>query len=178
MIETYKDYKQYVELDKVANKINCVSAHMRITWKYLIAMRRYEFILNSNLPLKKIVSAVARFFYHRLSVKSGIQIPPNTFGPGLYIPHFGAIVVNETARFGSDCVIQCGVNISEGAGGGTHIYLGAGCKIMKDVYLANDVIVGANAVVTKNVTNENVTVVGIPSTIVSWTGFKERNRPI
>lgn len=118
MIKTYNDYKKYIEQDRTANKISCLSSRMRITWKFIKAMRRYELALNGEIPFKKFVSIVTRLLYHRLSVKSGIQIPPNTFGSGLYIPHFGAIVVNETVRFGSDCVIQCGVNISEGAGGG------------------------------------------------------------
>lgn len=58
------------------------------------------------------------FLYRRrllaLSEKLGITIGPNCFGKGLYIPHYGSIVVNGTAKFGDNCIIQNGVNVSEG----------------------------------------------------------------
>ena len=119
-----------------------------------------------------------RFRLYRLSLKTGIQIPPNTFGKGLYLPHHGTIVVNETARFGDNCVVQAGVNISENVRGGDHVYLSAGCKIMKGVSISSHVIVGANAVVTKNVDEINVVVAGVPAKIISKEGFKNRGRAI
>lgn len=119
-----------------------------------------------------------RFWLYRLSVKTGIQIPPNTFGRGLYLPYHGTIVVNETARFGDNCVVQAGVNISENVRGGDHVYLSAGCKIMKGVSISSHVIVGANAVVTKNVNEINVVVAGVPANIISQNGFLNRKKSI
>ena len=115
---------------------------------------------------------------YRLSVKSGIQIPPNTFGKGLYIPHHGTIVVNETARFGDYCVIQAGVNISEGVTGGDWVYLAAGCKIMKNVHISSHSIIGANAVLTKNMEEEDSVMAGVPAKLISKEGFGHRCRPI
>lgn len=55
-----------------------------------------------------------------MSERLGITIGPNSFGKGLYMPHYGSIVVNGTARFGDYCIVQNGVNISESVvcGGG------------------------------------------------------------
>ena len=178
MIQSKKDYKYYLNRDKEANKIYSVSSSMRITWNYIKKLRKYEYYLNTKRPLNRIFVNCARLSLHSVSVKSGIQIPPNVFGAGLYLPHFGAIVVNETARFGDDCVVQCGVNISEGVCGGNHIYIGAGAKIMKNVSIEDDVIIGANAVVTKDIEEKNVAVAGIPSRKVSDIGFLNRNKPI
>ncbi len=119
-----------------------------------------------------------KLILHRLSVKTGITIGPNTFGKGLRIPHYGCIVVNSSARFGSNCVVQCGVNISEGVKGGNHCYLGAGCKLMIDSRIGNDVIVGANAVVTKQFEDDNIVLAGVPAKILSHRGYADGRKSI
>ena len=142
---------------------------------YLHVLRRYEFVMNCLTGWKKrFLSFFLKRRLHRLSVITGIYVPPNTFGKGLFIPHWGAIVVNDNARFGENCVVQNCVNVSDGVVGGNHIYLGAGAKIMLNVHIADDVIVGANAVVTKNVERPNVVVAGVPARIISENGFRQR----
>ena len=103
-----------------------------------------------------------------------MTIPPHTFGKGLYIPHYGSIVVNASARFGDYCVIQNGINISEGVKGGNHIYIGTGAKLMMNVKIADDVIIVANAVLIKDVCTPNIVVGGISAKIISSKGFRER----
>lgn len=116
------------------------------------------------------------FIYSRrlqsLSERLGITIGPNCFGKGLYIPHYGSIVVNGTARFGDNCIVQNGVNVSESVVCGEGIYLGAGSKIMIGVHLADDIIVGANAVVTKSFNEPNIVLAGIPAKKISDKGMK------
>ena len=104
------------------------------------------------------------------SVKTGITIGPNSFGKGLYLPHYGYIVVNSSARFGDNCVVQCGVNVSESVVGGDNIYLGTGSKLMIGVNIKTGTIVGANAVVTKSFDEENIVVAGIPAKKISNNG--------
>ena len=177
MIKSKEDYLSYVEVDRKANKIISFASSLRITWKYLKALRRYEFLLNTDakFPIfRKVSLAFARLRLHSLSVKSGLQIPPNTFGKGLYVPHYGTIVVNETCRFGDGCVVQQGVNISENVSGGNHLYFGAGCKIIRNVKIADDVIIGANAVVTKDIIEDDVVFAGIPAKKISDNGYKNR----
>lgn len=97
------------------------------------------------------------------------------FGKGLYLPHYGYIVVNNTARFGDNCVVQSGVNVSNDVVGGNHCYLGTGAKLMIGVHIKDDTIVGANAVVTKSFDEENIVIAGIPAKKITDKGF--RNRP-
>lgn len=86
--------------------------------KFLRTLRILEFLVNTN------ASRLLIFIYRRrlqsLSERLGITIGPNCFGKGLYIPHYGAIVVNGSARFGDYCIVQNGVNVSESVicGGG------------------------------------------------------------
>lgn len=181
MIQSKQDYKEYIEYDREANKISGIASKMRITWKYLKKLRRYEYALNclsQNNIFFRIYTYWCRYNFHNTSVKSGIQIPPNVFGKGLYIPHYGTIVVNSTSKFGDYCVIQAGVNISQNAKGGHHIYFGAGSKIMPNVNIASDVIIGANAVVTKNVDEENIVMGGVPAKKISSNGFRSNRKVI
>jgi serine O-acetyltransferase len=46
------------------------------------------------------------------------------------------------------------------------VFIGAGAKIIGDVFLAKKVKVGANAVVTKSIDKVDVTVIGIPAYIL------------
>ena len=110
MITSYKDYKEYIEADFIANKLNRIGSLFSPTWKYLRCLRKLELYSNTNAIIRKQIYRIL-LLHHGL--KTGITIPINTFGKGLYIPHYGCIVVNGSARFGDNCVIQCGVNISE-----------------------------------------------------------------
>lgn len=169
MIESKQDLKLYLSVDKKANKIcNWKQAFFSPTLKFLRILRKLEY--HSNLH-HKVRSLLYKFRMASISLKTGITIPPNTFGKGLYLPHYGCIIVNGTARFGDYCQLQCGVNISGGAKGGDHIYFGTGAKIMENVYIPNDVIVGANAVLTKSINEQNTVWAGVPAKKISDKGF-------
>ena len=108
-------------------------------------------------------------------VFTGINFNPEIkLGPGVYMPHFGGIVLY--GDIGSNCDIHQGVTV--GYGGhtvdgtpviGDRVFLGAGAKIIGSITVGNDVVIGANAVVTKSVPDRAV-VVGIPAKIVSMEG--------
>lgn len=177
MIIDKATFYDYICADKKANHINGLSAYFNTTWKYIKCMRRIEYIENCKKGyFYRIKLLWLKYKLYKLSVLTGLTIPPHTFGKGLYIPHHGAIVVNRTARFGNYCVIQNCVNISEGVKGGNHIYIGAGAKLMMNVEIADDVIIGANAVITKKITIPNTVLAGVPAQIISESGFKGRQK--
>lgn len=178
MIKSKDEYFKYLKADFETNKIgDSFKNRILITWKYLRVMRRLEYIHNC----KQNIIAKAYEFYlkyklYLISVKSGLTIPINTFGKGLYIAHHGSVVINPTARFGDYCVLQNGVNVSKEVVGGNHIYLGAGCKILTSVHIQDNVIIGANAVVTKDIAESNTVYAGIPAKKISDNGFKDRKQ--
>jgi serine O-acetyltransferase len=88
----------------------------------------------------------------------GISISANSdIGPGLYIGHFGNIIV--CADLGANCSIGQGVTIgSKGAGKsngypvlGDNVFMGAGAMVIGRVRIGDDVIIGANTVVVQDV---------------------------
>lgn len=141
-------------------------------WLRLVAWLRSEpSALRFLLPVAGIVK-------RRLSVRYGISIPARTtIGPGLYIGHFGGIVVNEACVIGRNCNISQGVTIGQANRGraqgtpiiGDGVYIGPGAKIVGAVTVGDNVAIGANAVVTKDVPDDAV-VGGIPAEVLSYDG--------
>jgi serine O-acetyltransferase len=108
----------------------------------------------------------------------GIQIPcETTIGTGLYIGHFGGIVVNDQAVIGHNCNLSHGVTIGQANRGarkgcpniGNGVYIGPGAKIIGAVTIGSNVAVGANCVVTNDIPDDAV-VVGIPGSVISFNG--------
>ena len=121
---------------------------------------------------------IARWRRHRLEVKYGISIPSGTrIGPGLFIGHFGGIVVNEQARIGRNCNLSHNVTIGQKNRGrfkgcptiGDSVFIGPGAAIIGAVSVGSNVAVGANAVVVDNVQDDEV-VAGNPARVVSKQG--------
>lgn len=151
-------------------------------WKYVKCLRYCEYYYNNSIVFDKSISgfifSIAYVYsiskLRRLAYKTGIQIPPNVFGEGLQIYHFGSIVVNQLAKVGKNAVIYPGVVI--GSKGdkypviGDNCFIGAGSKILGGVTIGNNVTIAPNAVVVKDVP-DNVVVGGIPCKIIKYKGL-------
>jgi len=146
-------------------------------FKYTFFMRTARY-LKAKGALFLPAYILSRLILNHYQFKYGISIPYNTdIGPGLYIGHFGGIIVNSEAKIGRNCNINQEVTIGATYGGkypGTpaimnNVYLGPGSKIIGGISLGNHTAVGANSVVTKSVPEYGV-VVGIPGEVVSTKG--------
>ena len=167
MINNKSDLIEYLNEDKrIMNTDRKKQSIHQVCWKYLILLRKAEYYTNVCGGKKWY-----QFRLNALSIKTGIFIPINTFGKGLALPHYGTIIVNESARFGDYCVIQAGVNVSANVHGGSYVYLAPGAKINENLTIADHVIVGSNCVVTHSVEYEGCTVAGVPAKKISDKGF-------
>lgn len=178
MIECYKDYKECIAADRKANKITNRCFALSHSWKYLRCLRKVELFtaLSKRNKLYLPLLTLYKYKLYELSLYTGITLPANTFGKGFYIPYRGSIIVHHTARFGEKCVLQNGVNVSEGVVGGDHLYIGTGLKIMTGVQIASDVLIGANAVIAKSIEEPNIVVGGIAVKKISNKGYKNRTK--
>ena len=89
-------------------------------------------------------------------------------GPGFMLYHPTGVVMGRRVKAGANVKVQSSVTISEAPRGqetilGNNVRLGAGCRIIKPLSLADDVSVGANAVVTKSCERPGAVLVGIPA---------------
>lgn len=177
MIKSRQEYHEYLRQDQIAlgRKNDC---RPRLfgdeIWKFEILLRKVEYDMNCcRGPAAKLIGKWHKLCFHRLSVRLGFTIPPNVFGPGLSIPHYGTIVVHGNVRAGKNCRLQEGVTI--GATNGSHeaavigdnCYFGSGAKVIGAVRIADDVAVGANAVVTGNIIERGTTWAGAPARKIS-----------
>jgi len=145
---------------------------------------RYNFWLRTgyflrNRPLLKYTAyPLVWLILRRLSFQLGISIPAGTrIGSGLYIGHFGGIVVSGRSVIGKNCNLSHGVTLGQANRGpnkgyptlGDNVYLGPGAKVVGAVHIGSNVAIGANCVVTKDVPDHAV-VVGVPGRVISYKG--------
>lgn len=180
MIRSKKDYKFYLEADRIAKAIPKKGSLFLLirniifpnyVWRFQKTLRKLEYYENCK---KGIVSFVVRLFltkkYFNLSVKLGFSIPTNVFGPGLSIAHRGTIIVSRGAKIGANCRLHACVNIGTKAGAdelaptiGDDCYIGPGVKMYGEISIPNGTAIGANAVVNTSFDEENITIAGVPA---------------
>lgn len=146
-------------------------------FKYTFLMRTAKYLSYKNNGLR-LLYILSRWVLHHFQIKYGINIPYNTvIGSGLYIGHYGGIVVNHEAKIGRNCNINHEVTIGATYGGkhpgiptiGDHVYFGPGSKVIGGINIGNYVAIGANSVVTTDIPN-NAVVIGNPAKIISLNG--------
>ncbi len=146
-------------------------------YKYSFHMRLCNY-LNKKNPAFIIFFFILRIFLWHYETKFGISIPLDTqIGRGLYIGHFGNIIVSPKTVIGNNFNISQGVTIGVSNRGnnkghpiiGNDVYIGPGAKIFGSIKIGNNVAIGANCVVTKDIP-DNAVVVGVPGKVISYKG--------
>jgi len=93
-----------------------------------------------------------------LSCRLGFSIPEGTLGKGVYLPHYGTIIVNSRSFVGDYSILNAGVVIGRHPSSkdkvpklGQGVYLGPGAKVFGDITIRDGSAIGANSVVTCDV---------------------------
>lgn len=138
----------------------------------------YLFRLCNSFPIVHPLGLIARFFYRRMQIKYGLQIPHSSqIGLGLFMGHFGNIVVNQSVILGENCNIAQGVTIGHVSRGtkkgspviGDRVWIGANAVLVGNIRIGNDVLIAPLSFVNFDVPDHAV-VVGNPAKIVSMKG--------
>lgn len=127
----------------------------------------------------RLVSRLPLIFFQRLvEVWAGVGISPQAvIGPGLYIGHFGQIIVHGEARLGSNATLTQEVTLGFTPTGrrkgaptiGDRAYIAPGAKVFGSITVGDDVTIGANAVVTGDVEDRAI-MGGVPARVISKQG--------
>lgn len=109
------------------------------------------------------------------SYKYGFQIPIQTkIGKGLYIGHFGTIIINKDVIIGNNCNIAPNTTIGETNRGkqkgsptiGNLVWIGTGVVIVGKISIGSNVMIAPNSFVNVDVP-DNSLVIGNPAKIIS-----------
>jgi serine O-acetyltransferase len=173
VISTRADHERYLRDDLTAaglSRWTFVQRFRRPEVHYLRVLRRVELLLATPGTVARVQRSWYRWQLLRLSTRLGLTIPPNVFGPGLGIAHYGSIVVHSRAKVGAWCRINSATNIGLSPSGvptiGDYCYIAPGAVVYGGITVGDRVVIGANAVVGRDVP-DGVTVAGAPARVVS-----------
>ena len=142
--------------------------HLR--WVASLAPRRKSLALLPYL--------VHRLFLNRYRFRYGFDISPNTsIGPGLYLGHFGGVVISPYAVLGANINIAQGVTIGAASRGSRkgaptladRVWVGAHAIVVGRIEVAEEALIAPGAYVNFDVP-ANGLVLGNPGKVVSMTG--------
>ena len=140
----------------------------------IIVYRFGQWTYSFRIPLISAILHILSFFLFKMTeIVTGISIPAGVkIKKGLYIGHFGSIILHSQVVIGENCSIGPGTIIgTRGLGStdvpviGDNVYIGTGAKVLGGIRIGNNVRIGANAVVLEDVPDD-CTVVGIPARII------------
>ncbi|AZI33348.1 serine acetyltransferase [Kaistella carnis] len=132
-------------------------------------------------PKSSFSGKIWRLILRHYQIKYGFQIYPETqIGEGLYLGHWGALVINPKAKIGKNCNIAQGVTIAQANRGknegvpeiGDEVWIGPNAVIVGKIIIGNNVLIAPNAYVNFDVPSHSV-VVGNPGNIVPNTQATE-----
>src|ERR671932_1575146 len=103
-----------------------------------------------------VIRQVLRLFCHvwhkLIEITTGIDLPYQAdIGKGLYIGHFGGIIVNPSVKIGEYCNLSQDITIGIAGRGekrgsptiGDRVYVGSGARLIGRITIGNDVAIGA-----------------------------------
>ena len=147
-------------------------------WRLLARLFHYRFLPNvvyriSRSAMLAGVPLVPGLLTYLNLVLFGLEITPRcAVGPGVFFAHTSGTVIGA-AQIGCNVTIFAGVNLGAKELDmtfdpalrpevGDNVVLGAGCKVLGPIRIADNVTVGANSVVLHSV-EANTTVAGVPA---------------
>jgi serine O-acetyltransferase len=147
-------------------------------FRFTYYLRKVAFYGKKKKSLWVFAYLYNRILFHHYRFKYGFDISPTTvIGPGLYIGHFGGVVISPHAVLGSNINIAQGVTIgaaSRGARKGAptledRVWVGANAIIVGKVLIGHDALVAPGAYVNFDVPSTAV-ILGNPGKVVSTSG--------
>ena len=113
---------------------------------------------NSRSLLIKFLKVLHFICFRLVEMFLGISLEPKAqIGAGLYIGHFGTIIVGSGVRMGKNCNLSQGVTLGVDGRGenrgspqvGDRVFIAPGAKVFGKITIGDDAAIGANAVINR-----------------------------
>ena len=150
------------------------------TFKYLFWMRVCLYS-NKNIFLKLLLFPLSKLLLNHYKFKFGVCLSYRaTLGMGLYLPHFGGIVINDDSVLGDNLVISQGVTLGKTDRGkhkgspviNDNVFIGPNSVVVGGISIGRNVLIAPNSFVNFDIP-ENAVVSGNPAKIISMQGANE-----
>jgi serine O-acetyltransferase len=158
-----------------------ISAYLRDPgFRFTYYMRKVAHYSKNKKSIWIFAYLYNRVLLHHYRFKYGFDISPTTkIGPGLYIGHFGGVVISPNAVLGANINIAQGVTIGAASRGPRtgaptledRVWVGANAIIIGKVVIGHDALIAPGAYVNFDVPSMSI-VLGNPGTVVSDAGSK------
>lgn len=166
-----QDYHVYLEQHELIN----LSKFKKMIWLLFrttfVIVLFYRLAKSSNILIRVLAVPI----YKLIRIITGVQISRHAdIGGGLFLPHFGIIVLNRKAKYGSFLTLFHGVTVgAKGSASGVvgvptigdHVTISTGAIILGAISIGDNATIGAGSVVIKDVPNNSV-VVGNPGKVI------------
>ena len=133
----------------------------------------YWFRNAQKYPKTSFLGKIYRIILRHYQIKYGFQIYPETeIGEGLYLGHWGTLLINPKVKIGKNCNIAQGVTIGQTNRGnrmgvpkiGNEVWIGANAVIVGNIIIGDNVLIAPNAYVNTDVPSNSI-VIGNPAKI-------------
>ena len=113
----YSDFRRYRTLKSNTFRTLFFTQGFTASWVFRLSNLVYEKI---RFPIiRPILRLMTLFLLKGIEITTGIYLPEGCHvGPGLYIGHFGGIIINGESVIGSNCNLSHGVTLGSKNGGG------------------------------------------------------------
>lgn len=147
-------------------------------FRFTYYLRKVAFYGTKKRSIAIFAYLYNRALYHHYRFKYGFDISPlTTIGPGLYIGHFGGVVISPHAILGANINIAQGVTIGAASRGHRtgaptledRVWVGANAIIVGKVTIGREALIAPGAYVNFDVP-PNAVVLGNPGQVVSHSG--------
>lgn len=175
----YSDYRRYRSVGggKKASPLGIIFLTQGF-WASCVYRISHHITQVSPIMLRRVLRVLFLFVEKWIEIITSIRIPGEcTIGKGLYIGHFGPVIINPDAIIGDYCNLSQGVTIGMVQQGdrkgvpviGNRVYIGPNSILIGNIHFGDDAVVGAGAVVIESVPDRGV-VAGNPARLISVKG--------
>ncbi|HLS85611.1 MAG TPA: serine acetyltransferase [Burkholderiales bacterium] len=147
----------------------------------VVVFRFGQWILQNAGLARVVLDPIYHVLQLLVQAAWGIEISRRaSIGPGLYIGHFGSIIVAPGTFIGVNCSLSQDVTIGVSGRGpgrgvpriGDYVYVAPGARVFGRIRVGNHVKIGANAVVHRDIPDNAVVVLDPGFRILSFDGHR------